>query len=44
MTGGSESPSFSAGHLDGEFELPPVDGSRFPNLYLDLGFGSACAG
>ncbi|SEH53662.1 hypothetical protein SAMN05192561_10582 [Halopenitus malekzadehii] len=37
MTGGSESPSFSVGHLDGEFELPPVDESTFPDLYLDLG-------
>ena len=44
MTGGSETPSFVTDHLDGEFDLPPVDGSTFPDLYLGLEVGLLAPG
>ena len=36
MTGRAETPSFVMDHLDGEFDLPPVDESTFPDLYVGL--------
>ena len=36
MRGEGESPSFVTGHLDGEFDLPAVSESTFPDLYLGL--------
>ncbi|WP_430540839.1 hypothetical protein [Natrialbaceae archaeon AArc-T1-2] len=36
MTGGAETPLFVMDHLDGEFDLPPVDESTFPDLYVGL--------
>lgn len=43
-TGEAASPSFATGHLDGEYALPSVGESTFPNIYIDLEVGLLAPG